>query len=159
MIERPKLTANDPEPPVGAKVMDTMAWRWEHQPEGYWLKADGSGDPESWARICEFGPVLLLADTDEVTAGDVLTVLNDLDPLDMSMWTFAVITDASDGYWPFERGEVLVLDASGREPLGQCRKPAKWSVHEEHFPTLAEALECRRRVLAGEWPRSFREGT
>lgn len=92
-----------------------------------------------------------------MNADEVLTVLNDLQPVDMTGWVFAVITDAyNDEYWPFERGEVVVLTGEyEREPLGRLRKPAKWDVHEECFATLAEAQACRDQVLAGTWPRSY----
>lgn len=95
-----------------------------------------------------------------MNAEEVLTVLNDLEPVDMTGWVFCVIADAPDGrdggYWPFEKGEIVVLDGDyGREPLGQGRKPAKWDVAEVNFTTLAEAMACRERVLAGTWPRSY----
>jgi len=96
-----------------------------------------------------------------MTADEVLLVLNGLEPVDMSGWVFCVITDAPEdragGYWPFERGEVVVLAEDGREPFGEGRKPAKWDVGEAEFATLAEAVACRVRVLAGDWPRSYGE--
>lgn len=91
----------------------------------------------------------------EMTAEDVLTVLNDLEPVDLSKWTFCVLTDAPDGnFSPFERGEVLVLDEH-RQEVGHGRRPAKVDVAEQDFATLAEALACREQVLAGTWPRSY----
>jgi hypothetical protein len=108
-----------------------------------------------------------------VNADEVLQVLNDLEPVDMSGWVFAVITDASDlvagsgrmagqvvqlaepNFGPFEKGEVLVLAANGREPFAEGRNPDKWDVHAEEFATLAEALACREQVLTGAWPRVY----
>lgn len=94
-----------------------------------------------------------------MNAEEVLAVLNGLEPPDTTDWVFCVITDAPDdrrgGYWPFERGEIVVLDGGGREPFGEGRKPAKWDVGEAEFTTLAEALACREQVLAGTWPRSY----
>lgn len=93
----------------------------------------------------------------ELNAKDVLFVLNDLEPVDLSKWTFCVLTDAPGGnFSPFERGEILVLDEH-RTEVGRGRRPAKADVAEEDFATLAEALTCRDRVLAGDWPRSYGE--
>lgn len=155
MTDDAKLTASDPEPPVGSRVIDGRGMLWERQPEGYWLHdyGDRDSDPESWVRVCEFGPVHLAQG--EMCAADVLTVLNGLEPVDLSTWTFCVLTDAPDGnFHPFERGEILVLDEHRRE-VGGGRRPAKVDVAEEDFGTLAEALACRERVLAGTWPRSY----
>lgn len=93
-------------------------------------------------------------------AEDILRVLNELEPVELDELKFSVIVDAPDdrarGYWPFERGEIVINDGEGgREPFGQGRKPGKWDVAEESFDTLAEALECQRKVLGGEWPRRY----
>jgi hypothetical protein len=51
-----------PEPPIGAEVVDRLDRRWEHV-EGtygnhYWMRSDiDGGDPESWTRVNEFGPL------------------------------------------------------------------------------------------------------
>jgi hypothetical protein len=86
-----------------------------------------------------------------MNADDVLFVYNRLQPVDLTGWTFCVITGAEPGRdrdcWPFEPGEIVVLDPSGREPFGEGRKPSKWFVTTEAFPTLADALACRARVL------------
>lgn len=111
-------------------------------------------------------------------AEDILRVLNDLEPVELDGLKFSVITDASSeragtgrmagqivdtgepSFWPFSKGEIIINDGDGgREPFGEGRKPAKWDVHEESFDTLAEALECRRKVLAGEWPRVYGEAS
>jgi hypothetical protein len=107
-------------------------------------------------------------------ANEILRVLNDLEPVDTTGWVFCVISDASSlaigsghaagkvidmgepHFWPFQKGEILVLDGEyGREPFGEGRKPAKWDVAEEYFTTLAEAEACREQVLAGKWPRRY----
>lgn len=103
-------------------------------------------------------------------AEDILTALNDLEPLNLDELKFSVITDAGSHavvngkledmgeprFWPFEKGEIIVNDGhGGREPFGEGRKPNKWDVADVAFDTLAEALECRAKVLAGEWPRSY----
>jgi hypothetical protein len=107
-------------------------------------------------------------------AEDILLVLNDLDPLDLNQLKFSVITDASSltagqgpmagqivdlgepRFWPFEKGEIIVNNGEGgRERFGEGRKPSKWDVADVAFDTLEEALECRRKVLSGEWPRSY----
>ena len=108
-----------------------------------------------------------------MNADEVLQVLNDLEPVEMGGWVFAVITDASNlvagagrmagqvvklaepNFGPFEKGEVVVLADDGREPCGGERNPDKWDVHVEGFATLAEALTCREQVLAGTWPRAY----
>ena len=166
-----RLTSSDPEPPIGSRVLDDIGMRWMRHENGYWLPATG-GDPESWVKVADnYGPVRL--EVGEMTVEDVLTVLNDLEPVDMAAWTFAVITDASSDvpgtgrmagrtvdlgeprFWPFQKGEIIVLDGGGREPFGEGRKPAKWDVHDEQFTTLAEAKACREQVLAGTWPRYY----
>lgn len=76
------------------------------------------------------------------TAEQVLYVLNDCEPLDLEALDFCVVTAGSrydlrgnklptgeePNFWPFERGELLVLGESGRERFGEHRKPSKWSV-------------------------------
>lgn len=42
-------------------------------------------------------------------------------------------------FWPFEQGEILFLNAWGREPFGEERKPNKWDVEAVTCSTLAEA--------------------
>ena len=85
-------------------------------------------------------------------AGDVLAVLNGLEPVDLAVLEFCVITATQrDGgtYWPFERGEILAVDKfTGREPFGDGRKPAKWDVEAEYVATLQEARVIRERVLS-----------
>jgi hypothetical protein len=91
-----------------------------------------------------------------MTADEILLVLNDLEPVDTASWVFCVITRTGEGAhsWPFQLGEVLVLNEQfGREPYGEGRKPAKWDVEEEHFTTLGEAQACREAVLAGTWTK------
>lgn len=100
----------------------------------------------------------------EVTAQDVLTVLNGLERPKLDGLTFAVITKGyteSPGqgraagklikheeiFSPFERGEIVVLNGNGREPFGEGRKPGKWSVEYEEFLTLDGALNCREQLL------------
>lgn len=40
----------------------------------------------------------------------------------------------------FVLGEVLILNADGREVTGRGRKPGKWSVETEEFATVEEAV-------------------
>lgn len=92
-------------------------------------------------------------------ATDVLFVLAGMASVDLTRLEFCVITGTQRGeddeiaglaagsYWPFDRGEVLVVGLDGREPFGEQRKPAKWDVDTEYVPTLAEALTIRGRVL------------
>lgn len=40
----------------------------------------------------------------------------------------------------FARGEILILDESGREVAGQGRRPAKWGVTIQECPTLEDAI-------------------
>lgn len=59
----PKLTAADPEPPVGTIVTTAWGQRWIRQLEGYWL-AEGreDGDPESWNKVAgNYGPVRVVS--------------------------------------------------------------------------------------------------
>lgn len=99
-------------------------------------------------------------------AEDVLSVLAGVDVATEDL-RFTVVTDAApvrrDGevvgkpsFWPFEEGEIIVnYGDGGREAFGEGRKPDKWDVAVESFETLAEAQDCRRKVLAGEWPRAY----
>lgn len=105
------------------------------------------------------------------SAADVLLVLNDLEPIDLSTLTFHVITGAGTvavirgelvdtgqpRYWPFGKGEILIIGESDREPFGQGRKPSKWSVTVAEFAVLADAQECRLQVLAGTWDQQAYE--
>lgn len=93
-------------------------------------------------------------------AEDILFVLNELKPISLDSLKFTVITDAPDererGFWPFRKGEIIINTGGGdREPFGEGRKPAKWDVAVDSFDTLEEALECRRKVLTGKWPRRY----
>jgi len=98
-----------------------------------------------------------------ITAEEVLTVLNGMRPVELADLEFAVAVEPAaeswcnqlqrmvpgESWWPFSRGEVVVLDVdSGREPFGEGRKPSKWDLGFEYFDTLAEAVACRERVLA-----------
>lgn len=97
-----------------------------------------------------------------MNAEDVLFVLAHRAPVDLDGLTFAVITKPSDhawdqanqqlverkSWWPFDPGEVLVLDRWGREPFGEGRKPGKWGVTCEIFDSLDAALERRAQVLS-----------
>ena len=49
----------------------------------------------------------------------------------------------------FSVGEILILDASGREVSGYGRKPSKWDVQTEYFETLEEAVN--RAVEVKTW--------
>lgn len=76
------------------------------------------------------------------TATQILCALNNCEVVDLEALDFCVITGgymhdihlnplpagSEPNYWPFERGEVLVLNEWGREPFGEGRKPSKWSV-------------------------------
>lgn len=48
----------------------------------------------------------------------------------------------------FHRGEVLIVDADGREVCGHGRKPSKWGVTTETFATIDEAVARARALLA-----------
>jgi hypothetical protein len=100
-------------------------------------------------------------------AEDVLWVLAGCKDPGLADLRFTVVVDAAPGrtrsgapmdrsFWPFEKGEIIVNHGDGsREPFDEGRKPDKWDVHAESFETLSEAQECQRKVLAGEWPRSY----
>jgi len=62
-----KLTANDPEPPIGTvvRICDGTHWVRTPQPWGgtYWLPVNdmAGGDPESWTKIAgNYGPVTVV---------------------------------------------------------------------------------------------------
>lgn len=70
-----------PEPPIGSEVVDRHDVRWEHV-EGaygnhYWLRSP-DGDPESWTRVCEFGPLRLAWITASMEGGEAREVLRPL---------------------------------------------------------------------------------
>lgn len=46
----------------------------------------------------------------------------------------------------FTVGEILILDASGREVGGRGRKPSKWDVEVEYFDDLGAAVRRAREV-------------
>lgn len=48
----------------------------------------------------------------------------------------------------FRLGEILILDASGREPHGRGRKPSKWDITITHADTIADAVMLSRDVTA-----------
>jgi hypothetical protein len=88
----------------------------------------------------------------------LLRLAADDDELDPGELEFAVITggttDVIQGgkvvksrrvsYWPFEKGEIIVLPKEGhREPFGEGRSTAKYSVHEERFGHDWEAAKRR----------------
>lgn len=100
-----------------------------------------------------------------MTPEDLLYVLNDCEPVDLTGFEYAVATKPAppgvawnpfanafsdtSSWWPFAPAEVTVVDESGREPFKDGRHSRKWGVTFEYFDTLGEALACRQRVLAG----------
>jgi len=57
------LTSNDPEPPSGSIVRDSMGRRWtrfEDEPRS-WIQLDNDDDTESWIKVAgNYGPVRVL---------------------------------------------------------------------------------------------------
>jgi len=47
----------------------------------------------------------------------------------------------------FEEGEILIVDETGREVAGRCRKPSKWLVEYEEFDDLAKAVKRAREII------------
>jgi len=99
----------------------------------------------------------------EPTAEQILTVLNDGEPVDYGALEWCVITGGYaqdvDGrgnvverdtvkYWPFEQGELLILNENGREPFGEGRKPGKWSVIEFTTRDYRQALALSQLIKA-----------
>lgn len=105
------------------------------------------------------------------TAEQILTVLNDGEPVDYGALEWCVITggfatDYSGGrvvetdavkYWPFEQGELLILNDYGREPFGEARKPGKWSVTEFSTRDYEQALALSNLVKANPSERGLWE--
>lgn len=95
------------------------------------------------------------------TAEQILTALNDGEPVDYSTLEWCVITGGfatnivggrvvetdTVKYWPFAQGELLILNNYGREPFGEGRKPGKWSVTEfctgDYEQALALSQLCK----------------
>jgi len=50
----------------------------------------------------------------------------------------------------FEVGEILIVDETGREVAGHCRKPSKWMVEYEEFDNLEEAIKRAREIMYGD---------
>jgi len=76
-----------PEPPIGCEVIDKHGVRWEHV-EGtygrdYWMRSDSvpDGEPESWVRVNEFGPLRLVWITADLRTGEIKEDLQDIGPL------------------------------------------------------------------------------
>jgi len=96
------------------------------------------------------------------TAEQILYVLNDCEPLDLEALEFCVITGGyrheingaklADGkpanYYPFERGELLVVDAGGWA-LPSGRKPSKWSVTTFETKDYDAALALSELIKSG----------
>src|SRR5262245_17962773 len=108
------------------------------------------GQPEPGGR-CTLGRM------SHPTAEQILTTLNDGEPIDPAALEFRVITGyiasgQRDNYWPFQLGEVIVVDAeTGREPFGEGRKPGKWSVLD--FATGDYQQACALAEVAKSKPR------
>lgn len=97
------------------------------------------------------------------TAEQILYVLNDCEALDLEALEFCVITGGSRydmranklppgepaNYWPFLRGELLILGESGREPFGEARKPSKWSVNTFETKDYNAALALSELIKSG----------
>lgn len=100
--------------------------------------------------------------TPQITAEEILLVLNDLVPVHIA--EIVVVTHGSaerfdipqqrmvpvdtPHFWPFAQGEILLLGPSGREPLGEGRKPGKWDVIVQPCSSFAEARAMSERVKA-----------
>jgi hypothetical protein len=97
------------------------------------------------------------------TPEQILTVLNDGEPVDYAALEWCVITGgyAQDidrygnlverdtvKYWPFEQGELLLLNENGREPFGEGRKPGKWSVTAFDTRDYEQALALSQLIKA-----------
>ncbi len=108
------------------------------------------------------------------TAEQILTALNDGEPVDYSTLEWCVITggfaEGTDGrgnlvqlsevkYWPFEQGELLVLNDYGREPFGDGRKPGKWSVTTFETRDYEQAVALSRLIKANPDERGLWEWT
>lgn len=80
-----------------------------------------------------------------------MRVINGLQRVDFNRLSLWVVADSLH-YWPFERGEVIILegDEYGREPFGEGRKPAKWDVELRPADSLDEAIEIHYEILASE---------
>lgn len=84
------MTTLPPEPPIGCEVVDRHDVRWEHVAgtcgNHYWMHADASGDPESWVRVNEFGPLQLVWTVGDMQSGEVREELQPLAWADLSGW-------------------------------------------------------------------------
>lgn len=103
------------------------------------------------------------------TAEQILTALNDGEPVDYTTLEWCVITGgfaqdivggrvvetAEVRYWPFEQGELLILNDYGREPFGEGRKPGKWSVAEFSTRDYEQALALSQLVKANPGERGL----
>lgn len=95
-----------------------------------------------------------------VSPADVVSVLMQDHPIDLSSLEFAVATviapESFDGraqkmvpkpsWYPFAEGEIVLVDDSGREPFGEQRHVRKWGVTFEYAKTLPGARLIRDRV-------------
>lgn len=72
-------------------------------------------------------------------AEDILRVLNELEPVELDELKFSVIVDAPDdrarGYWPFERGEIIINDGEdGSTRIGDAFTPRRQRDVEDRRP-------------------------
>lgn len=109
------------------------------------------------------------------TAEQILTVLNDGEPVDYSTLEWSVITGGyaeavgagrmagklvqlpEVNYYPFEQGEILIVGPSGREAFGEGRKPGKWSVTEFTTRDYKQALALSQLCKANPTERGMWE--
>lgn len=94
---------------------------------------------------------------------DIVTILNDLEPIDYNELSVAVAVAPADmkfdyqkqamieekSWYPFSLGEIIVIGEDGREAFGQGRHPGKWGIQFEYFKDLRDAMK-RRAELLGE---------
>jgi hypothetical protein len=97
------------------------------------------------------------------TAEQILYVLNGCETPDLESLEFCVITGGyghdlrgeklavgeEANYWPFVRGELLVLNEWGRETFGEGRKPSKWSVEVFETKDYDAALALSELIKSG----------
>ena len=98
---------------------------------------------------------------DQVTPREILYLLNGRENIDLNKLEYAIAVAPSpmrfdvskqamveeETWWPFTKGEILVVNDDGREPFGEQRHSCKWGIDFKYTKSLTEAEKIREDIL------------